>query len=67
MKPKTLPVLEQCIEIGIELGFRRAFKYSDAPNDEQIKAALATAIIDQFYEWFDFPVQEIPSENREPF
>jgi hypothetical protein len=63
LKPKTLPVLEQCVECGVELGFRRAFKHNDNPTEAQIKAAVTSALMDEFYEWFDFPHQENLSEN----
>jgi len=54
MKPKTLPVLEMCIETGTIVGWNRAFKHNDNPSEEVIREAIASAIMHEFYEWFDF-------------
>ena len=53
MKPKILPVLEMCIENGLAYGYRRAFKYTDDPTEEQITQAIKDAIMHELYEWFD--------------
>lgn len=54
MKPKFDKVLEQCIETGIERGFQRACKYNDAPDDESKKRWVASCILEEICEWFDF-------------
>jgi len=54
MKPKSLPLLERCIESGIELGYNRAFKHEDNPSKEHIQNCIYTSIMGEFYEWFDF-------------
>ena len=54
MKPKILPVLEMCIENGLAYGYRRAFKYTDTPTEEQVIATIRDSIMHEFYEWFDF-------------
>ena len=54
MKPKILPVLEMCIENGLAYGYRRAFKYTDDPTEDQITQAIKDAIMLELYEWFDF-------------
>lgn len=54
MKPKTLLVLDQCIETGIARGFARAFKHDDNPSSEAIKLAIYEAVTAEIYEWFDF-------------
>ena len=53
MKPKILPVLEMCIENGLAYGYRRAFKHTDDPTEEQITQAIKDAIMLELYEWFD--------------
>ena len=53
MKPKLIPLLELCIENGINRGFTRAFKHNDNPNGGQIKESIAEAIMFEIYEWFD--------------
>ena len=53
MKPKFLPVLEMCIENGLSYGYRRAFKHTDDPTEDQITQAIKDAIMLELYEWFD--------------
>ena len=54
MKPKILPVLEMCIENGLSYGYRRAFKHTDDPTEDQITQAIKDAIMLELYEWCDF-------------
>lgn len=54
MKPKFLPVLEQCIDRGITLGYNRAHKHNDNPSQEVIEHEISRAITDEIFEWFDF-------------
>lgn len=53
MTPKTLPILEQVIDVGISRGYYRAFKHQDNPNEDTIKRAIFEAVMDEFHEWFD--------------
>ena len=54
MKPKILPVLEMCIENGLSYGYRRAFKHTDDPTEDQMTQAIKDAIMHELYEWFYF-------------
>ena len=54
MKPKILPVLEMCIDNGLSYGYRRAFKHTDNPTEEQITNQIRESIMHELYEWFDF-------------
>lgn len=51
-----LPLLERCIEEGIELGWSRAHKHTDAPTEEQIRSHINEAIWLTIHEWFDTEV-----------
>ena len=53
MKPKFLPVLEMCIENGLTYGYRRAFKHTDNPTEEEITDQIRQSIMHELYEWFD--------------
>jgi hypothetical protein len=44
-----------CIENGLRLGYTRAFKHSDNPDESIIIGKQFDAIRDEIYEWFDFP------------
>jgi len=54
MKPRLLPLLERCIETGIDLGYNRAHKHTDAPAQHQIGQAIYDAIMNELFENFDF-------------
>lgn len=53
MKPKFLPVLEMCIENGLQRGFNRAYKHNDSPTEEQIRNQCLEYVMEEIYEWFD--------------
>lgn len=57
MKANMHKVLEHVLDVGIELGWRRAHKHTDAPSAELIKNSIEQAIWDELYEWvvFDDP------------
>ena len=64
MKPKILPVLEMCIENGLTIGYRRAFKHNDNPTEEQIFGNIREAIVNELYEWFTFETELWTNEFR---
>ena len=53
LKPKFYPLLEMCIENGLKLGYSRAFKHSDNPDEHTIHSKQLDAIMEQIYEWFN--------------
>jgi hypothetical protein len=55
MKPKVIPLLEQCISSGIERGWNRAHKHDDEPSPGVIKDCIDEAIWSDLHEFFDFP------------
>ena len=54
MKPKILPVLEMCIENGLNYGYTRAFKHDDNPSEEFITNTIKESIMHELSEWFDY-------------
>jgi predicted Zn-dependent protease with MMP-like domain len=54
MKPDTYRLLERCIEDGLSRGYHRAHKHNDDPTEEQLKDAMANAIMHEIAEWFRF-------------
>jgi hypothetical protein len=62
MKPRLMPVLQQCIENGVNLGWNRAHKHNDAPPAEHIQDCIEQAIWHELHEWFHF---EQPSEQSQ--
>jgi len=54
MKPRVIPVLEMCVENGTAVGWNRAFKHNDKPDEQEIKKHISNAIMNEIYEWFEF-------------
>jgi hypothetical protein len=54
MKPKILPLLDVCIETGIQLGWQRAHKHTDNPTPDHVYTQIYQAIWSELDEWFDF-------------
>lgn len=53
MKPKTMKVLELCIEEGLVCGWNRAHKHNENPTETLIRSKQFDAIVELVYEWFD--------------
>ena len=51
MKANMHKVLEHVLDVGIELGWRRAHKHTDTPSAELLKNSIEQAIWDELYEW----------------
>ena len=47
-------ILEHVLDVGIELGWRRAHKHTDTPSAELLKNSIEQAIWDELYEWMVF-------------
>ena len=58
MKPDAYKLLMQCIETGIGLGWRRAHKHNDAPDEQYMRDAVKAAVMDAICEWFSFDGDE---------
>lgn len=54
MKPKLIPVLEDCIEVGIKRGYNRAHKHNLEPTEEEIFSNQLNAVMDEIYERMEF-------------
>lgn len=54
MKPRLDRVLDMCISNGIELGWNRAHKHHDNPEETHIFREIEMAIDTQIHEWFTF-------------
>ena len=42
------------IDLGIQVGYHRAHKYTDKPDEETLRDAIYEAIMNQLCERFDF-------------
>lgn len=65
MRPKLIPVLEDCIENGLKLGLNRAHKHTDNPSDEQIIDQQHSAIMGQIWERMDMCCNQDCDQGRD--
>ena len=54
MKPKFIPVLEDCIEVGLKLGLNRAYKHHNDPPESVLLNEQQQAIMNEIFERFEF-------------
>jgi hypothetical protein len=52
------PVIEQCVEVGVGRGIRRAHQHTDAPTREDLEREVVRAILEEIGEWFEFDEDE---------
>ncbi len=58
MKPKFRVILNQAIEEGVLLGYRRAFKHNEDPSEEIICETIEECVMSQIYEYFTFDEED---------
>lgn len=63
MRAKDYDVLTRAIEEGCSYGVRRAYKHNDAPSQEEIAAAVETAVISAICEVFEFDHSELEERS----
>jgi archaeosine-15-forming tRNA-guanine transglycosylase len=54
MKPKFRVILEQAIEEGVRMGYRRAFKHVENPSEGAIIEHIEEQVMSSIYEYFTF-------------
>ncbi len=64
MRAKIQPVLAECIENGAWLGYERAHKHTDEPNQVDLLDQIERAIWELIDERFEFDVQKT-EENEQ--
>jgi hypothetical protein len=52
------PVIEQCVEVGVMRGIRRAHKHTDAPTREDLEREVIRAVLEELAEWIEFDEDE---------
>jgi hypothetical protein len=53
MTPKFMQLLEQCVQDGVLLGHKRAYKHNDAPSESDIRMHIVREVMNEIHEWFD--------------
>jgi len=54
MKPKIRPILEMCIDEGTRIGYRRAHKHTEEPNEDWVIETINNEIMNVIDLYFDF-------------
>lgn len=54
MTPDTYKVIQMAVDDGVAIGVRRAFKYTDKPDEEQMIETIRMEVMSQICEWFKF-------------
>jgi len=54
MKPKYYEILSDCIQKGISLGWHRAHKHDNNPDEDYILDHIEDNIMNQICEYFTF-------------
>lgn len=54
MKPDTYRILSMAVRDGAAIGYRRAHKHNDDPDEDRVIDAIENAIMMQICEWFKF-------------
>jgi hypothetical protein len=58
MKPKFRVILEQAIEEGVRMGYRRAFKHVENPSESTIIEHIEEQVMSSIYEYFTFDEED---------
>ena len=45
MKPKEYQLMQECVELGVSYGMRRAHKHTDDPSEQQLEDAVVEAVM----------------------
>ena len=58
MKPREYRLFTECLENGLRRGYRRAYKHTDQPSEEQLLESLHTNVMGEISEFFAFQPDE---------
>lgn len=54
MKVNDYAVFTECLENGINRGYRRSFKHTDTPSEEHMKQEIYNAVLNEVCDYFKF-------------
>ena len=54
MRVDDYRVLSRCVDEGVEYGYNRAHKHTDAPEPNALKDTIAQAVMNAINEYFHF-------------
>lgn len=67
MKVNLYRIIDRAIDEGVEYGYNRAYKHTDNPTPEQLKADIANGVMNQICEYVDFfdQYEEVKPNNTQ--
>ena len=67
MKVNEYRVMADVVELGIDRGWRRAYKHDDSPSPNTIREAIFDAVLDEVCDMFSLGYREMEgiAENNE--
>ena len=54
MKPREYPLMVECVERGVLLGMKQAYKYTDTPIESVICDCIADSVMREISESWEF-------------
>jgi len=54
MRPNYRAIIEECVEIGVRRGYRRAHKHTESPQEEAIFESIENCVMSELVERFFF-------------
>lgn len=54
VRVRAYEVMRRCVEEGVVFGYRRAYKYTDAPDEDRFVAEIVTGVLCALEEYFMF-------------
>jgi predicted Zn-dependent protease with MMP-like domain len=54
LRCNTYAVLSDCVDRGVQYGYRRAYKYTDEPAEQDLCNCVTDAVISEICEYFSF-------------
>jgi hypothetical protein len=58
VRVKEYKVLDECVEKGINIGWHRAHKHTETPNEDQMKVEIHREVMNELAEYFIFADDE---------
>jgi len=62
MRVNEYLVISECVETGIDRGYRLAFKYVENPSEKAIKDSIHHEVMNEICEYFKFDFSEETQE-----
>jgi len=59
MKLKAWPIVSDAVERGVSYGYRRAYKYTETPSEDDIREAIEQGVMSELAEIINFDEEDV--------